>query len=121
MEAFRDVTLRRLVATLKERRVEERLGITLKDPSGFNFEYILGIVNKLKDGRDAPKSKSCKSFIRSCYRKVEDNRGVIGGILEMIPDDIYGSVLSGGFSLILMVICRQFWNKRLGSDLCHTY
>ncbi|KAF2996526.1 hypothetical protein E8E14_000500 [Neopestalotiopsis sp. 37M] len=92
MEAFRDVTLRRLVSTLKDSRVEERLGITLKDPSEFDFQYVLGIVNKLKDGKDAPKSKSCKNFIRSCYRKVEDNRGVIGGILEMIPDDIYVTV-----------------------------
>ncbi|ETS76966.1 hypothetical protein PFICI_10840 [Pestalotiopsis fici W106-1] len=104
MEAFRDVTLRRLVATLKERRIEEQLGISLKDPSEFNFEYVLSIVNKLKDARDAPNSNSCKNFIRRCFRKVEDNRGVIGGILEMLPGDIYGSVLSGGFSLILTAI-----------------
>ncbi|KAI4601826.1 hypothetical protein KJ359_010691 [Pestalotiopsis sp. 9143b] len=103
METFRDVTMRRLVTTLKKAHVEERLGVTLKDPSEFDVEYILGIVGKLRDAKDAPSTKSCKNFIRSCYRRVEDNRGVIGEILEMVPGDIYGSVLSGGFSLILTV------------------
>lgn len=39
---------------------------------------------------------------------MEDNRGVIEGILAMIPVDIYGSVISGGFTLILAVsLCNS--------------
>lgn len=118
METFRDVTMRRLVTTLKKARVEERLGVTLKDPREFDVEYILGIVGKLKDAKDAPNTRSCKNFIRSCYRKVEDNRGVIGEILDMVPSDIYGSVLSGGFSLILTASILYAPHKEMKADLC---
>jgi hypothetical protein len=109
MVTFRQ-TLQRFVAVLKRRKVDDELGIVIKDPSEFTVEYILEITNKIGESREnSMKTKSCKSFIRKCYRKVEDNRGVIGGILTMVPDDVYGSVISGGCSLILAV--RHVWHK----------
>jgi hypothetical protein len=98
-------TLQRLVAVLQERGVNKELGIEIKNPGdGFTFDYVLGIANRLQEGREnALQMKTCKTFIRRCYRKVEGSRGVIGGILEMVPNDAYGSVISGGFTLIMAV------------------
>ena len=97
-------TLQRFVAVLKERNVDKELNIIIKDPSEFTPNYILGIVDKIQEGRDsAPYTKSCKTFIRRCYRKVEDNRDVIQGFLDMIPDDVYGSVISSGFTFLMVV------------------
>ncbi|KAK5653013.1 hypothetical protein OQA88_9299 [Cercophora sp. LCS_1] len=99
-------TLKKLAAVLSERGVDKELGIEIKQPGdvGFNFQYLLGITNKLQEGRNTPKTKTCKTFVRECYRKVEDRRGVIVGILEMVPNDMYGSVLSGGFTLIMAAV-----------------
>ncbi|KAK1750915.1 hypothetical protein QBC47DRAFT_392885 [Echria macrotheca] len=99
-------TLQRLVTLLQERGVDKELGIDIKDPGdGFTFDYVLGIANRLQEGREnALQMNTCKTFIRRCYRKVEDSRGVIGGILEMVPNDAYGSVISGGFTLILAAV-----------------
>jgi hypothetical protein len=103
MVTFRGI-LKKFVAVLKERKVDSQLGIVIKDPSEFTIEYILEIINKLGEGREnAAKTRSCKNFIQRCYRKMKDNRGVIEGMLTLIPNDIYGSVISGGFTLILAV------------------
>lgn len=97
-------TLRNFVTVLKERKVDVQLGIVIKDPSEFTVEYILEIISRLGESSGSPsKIRSCKKFIKSCYRKVEDNRGVVEGILTMVPNDIYGSLISGGFTLILAV------------------
>jgi hypothetical protein len=103
MLKFRE-TLQSFVTLLKERKVDSQLNIVLKDPSEFTVEYIIQIINRLGERNENPsKTKSCKNFIRSCHRKYEDNKGIVEGILTMIPNDIYGSVISGGFTVILAV------------------
>ncbi|KAK3328994.1 hypothetical protein B0H66DRAFT_526386 [Apodospora peruviana] len=99
-------TLRRLIAMLKERNVEAQLGIVFKDPSEFTLRYLLQIANKIQEHREnTDKTRACKNFIRSCCRKMEDNKHVVEGILSLVPSDIYGSVISGGFALI-MASCK---------------
>ncbi|KAK3349667.1 hypothetical protein B0T25DRAFT_591901 [Lasiosphaeria hispida] len=98
-------TLERLAVVLRERNVEMELGVVIKDPSEFTLDYVLGIANKIQEGREnSLDAKSCKAFIRRCYRKFEKKRGVVGAILSMVPDDAYGSVISGGFTLILAAV-----------------
>lgn len=102
-ERFRR-TFESFVSLLKDRHVDTGLGIELKDPADFTFGYILGILNKIVEEKENfLHTKSCKAFVRKCYRKAEENTGVIEGILNMIPDDIYGSAISGGVALILAV------------------
>ncbi|KAI1139708.1 hypothetical protein F5Y05DRAFT_379832 [Hypoxylon sp. FL0543] len=100
--------LKRFATILKERKVDSQLNITIKDPNDpceFTFDYVLGIINKIGEARgNAAKTRSCKNFIRKYYRKLEDNQEAIQGLLTMIPNDIYGSVLSGGFTLILAAV-----------------
>ncbi|KAI0844816.1 hypothetical protein F5Y00DRAFT_266238 [Daldinia vernicosa] len=101
-------TLKNFVSILRDRKIESELNIVIKDPSEtheFTFEYVLGIIDKIGESRNnSTKTRSCKNFIRRCYHKLEDNRDVFEGILDMIPDDIYGSILSGGFALILAAV-----------------
>ncbi|RSL39554.1 hypothetical protein CEP53_013973 [Fusarium sp. AF-6] len=104
LEKFRR-TLQRFVAILKERNVDTQLNITIKDPSQFTCDYVLHIIDKIRETREsAAKTRSCKNFVRRCYRKMEDNRGAIEGFLTMIPNDIYGSVISGGFVMIMAAV-----------------
>ncbi|KAL9112648.1 MAG: hypothetical protein Q9187_007750 [Circinaria calcarea] len=101
-------TLKNFVTLLKERKVDSQLNIVIKDPSEFTVEYIMDIISRLGESSENPsKTILCKNFIQRCCWNVEKNRGVIEGILTMIPGDIYGSVISGGFILILAAIEKQ--------------
>lgn len=96
--------LQKLVAVLRERNVNTQLDLDIKDPSEFTCEYVLQIINKIGETRDsAAKTISCKNFVRRCYQKVDDNGRAIDGFLTMIPSDVYGSVISGGFAMIMAV------------------
>jgi hypothetical protein len=46
-------TLEAFVLLLKERNVEKELNVVIKNPSEFTVEYILEIVNKISEGREA--------------------------------------------------------------------
>ncbi|KAM3069777.1 hypothetical protein ACMFMG_010485 [Clarireedia jacksonii] len=101
-------TLQNFVTLLKERKVDSQLNIVLKDPSEFTVEYIIQIINRLGESSENPsKTKSCKNFVQKCHRKVKDNKDIVEGILNMIPNDIYGSVISGGVTLILAAVEKQ--------------
>ena len=103
MEAFHQA-LTGFVVLLKNRKVDAQLNIVIKDPSEFTIPYILDIVNCLgNDGQNPSKMTTCKKFVQSCYKKAEENKGVVEGLLTMIPNDAYGSVISGGFMVILAV------------------
>ncbi|RSM19485.1 hypothetical protein CDV31_001645 [Fusarium ambrosium] len=98
-------TVQKLVAVLKERNVDTQLNITIKDPSEFTCDYVLQLIDKIQERRDnAIKTSSCKNFVRRCYQKVEDNRGAIEAFLTIIPNDAYGSVISGGFAMIMAAV-----------------
>lgn len=89
---------------LRERGVDSELGIVIKDADELTLAYALEVISKISENRDnAAKTKSCKKFVERCCRKMEDNKGVVEGVLAMIPTDIYGSLISGSISLILAV------------------
>ncbi|KAI0381927.1 hypothetical protein F5Y04DRAFT_288095 [Hypomontagnella monticulosa] len=97
-------TLKILVATLKERKIDTELGISIQDPSEFTLEGILSIINRIKESKNDAKTRTCKNFARRCYRRFEDNRDVVDAVLSMLPNDIYGSVISGGATLIMAAV-----------------
>ncbi|KAK0616336.1 hypothetical protein B0T14DRAFT_433805 [Immersiella caudata] len=104
-------TLERLTTTLKSRNVQKELQIAdgIKSPNdpGFNLEYVLSITNMLQESREnALYAKTCKGFIRRCYRRAERHlqKDSVEAILGLIPNDMYGSVISGGFTLILAAV-----------------
>ncbi|KAJ2988901.1 hypothetical protein NUW58_g3737 [Xylaria curta] len=87
---------------LKERNVDQELRIQIKDPKDFDLAYVLDLIDKIEKHRD--KKRPYRAFFRKCFRKIEDNKVVIEGILSFVPDDVYGSLISGGFTLILASI-----------------
>ncbi|KAF2635659.1 hypothetical protein P280DRAFT_536075 [Massarina eburnea CBS 473.64] len=106
-ETFRR-TLTAFAAEVKQINDDSKLKMDIKDPSEFTLEYSLGIVNEITESRDnAAKTRSCKNFIRGCYRKVEDHRSGVERFLNVIPSDIYGSVISRGFVVILAAVDRH--------------
>lgn len=111
-------TLERFVRLLRERNVDRELNVEIKDPGQLTMEDALSIIGKIQDGRNTKQVKSCKDFIYKCYRKAESKRGIAEAVLTMVPNDVYGSVISGGFTLILAVShhvcfgCRWFTVNR---------
>ncbi|KAK0714401.1 hypothetical protein B0T21DRAFT_454629 [Apiosordaria backusii] len=108
MQQFKE-RLVNFVSLLKDRNVDTELGIIIKSPNDpdFTIGYILQVVGKIEEGpEDKPlwKARTCKSFIRKCYRKVEDNKGIVEGLLKMVPNDSYGALISGGFAVILAAV-----------------
>jgi len=102
MEKFQQ-TLRNFVRLLRERNVDKELNVAIKDPAEFTMRDALAIIHKIQEGRDPKHMTSFKAFIQKCYRKAEKHRGAIETILAMLPTDSYGSVISGGFTMILAV------------------
>lgn len=96
-------TLQSFVYLLRERNVDKELNIEIKDPGDLTMEDVLTIIGKIQESRNTKQVKSCKDFIHKCYRKAESKRGIAEAALTMIPNDAYGSVISGGFTLILAV------------------
>ncbi|KAH8159161.1 hypothetical protein CIB48_g9081 [Xylaria polymorpha] len=91
--------LGRFACMLKDRNVDKELHIEIKDPEDFNLPYVLEIIDKIEKRTDM--KRPYKAFVRRCFRKIEDNKAVIEGIISFVPDDVYGALISGGFTLIL--------------------
>ncbi|TRX92694.1 hypothetical protein FHL15_006368 [Xylaria flabelliformis] len=91
--------LERFACILKSRNVDKELRIEIRDPEHFDLPYILDIIDKIEKHKTM--KRPYKAFVRRCFRRVEENKAVIEGILSFVPDDIYGSLISGGFTLIL--------------------
>ncbi|KAI0556066.1 hypothetical protein F4679DRAFT_16624 [Xylaria curta] len=84
---------------LKSRNVDKELRVKIKDPKDFDITYILEIIDKIE--KHATTKRPYKAFVRRCFHRFEENKAVIEGIISFVPDDIYGSLISGGFTLIL--------------------
>ncbi|THV49356.1 hypothetical protein BGAL_0199g00150 [Botrytis galanthina] len=116
METF-CATLKKFAATLRERKVDSSLSIVIKDPSEFTLQDALGIVKRLGENSDNPsKTGLWKQFIWSCYQKLDSNKAVIEGLMSLIPSDIYGSVISGGFTLILAAVEKKVKERKRVQD-----
>ncbi|RYP23848.1 hypothetical protein DL765_000925 [Monosporascus sp. GIB2] len=103
MQKFNRI-LEKFVLVLKERNVEADLEIVLRNPADFTLDYVLELVNKIDERREsASRTKRCKAFIRKWYRKANENKAIVEGLITIIPNN-YGSIISGGFTLILAAV-----------------
>ncbi|KAI8955985.1 hypothetical protein F4801DRAFT_599184 [Xylaria longipes] len=91
--------LERFARMLKDRNVDKELRIEIKDAKDFNLPYVLEIIDQIEKRTDV--KRPYKAFVRRCFRIIEDNKAVIEGIISFVPDDMYGTLISGGFTLIL--------------------
>ncbi|KAL8364769.1 hypothetical protein RB595_003849 [Gaeumannomyces hyphopodioides] len=89
--------------------------IAHKAPEQYDMNDVLEIVRRIEDKhRTLDKVMSCSGIIRRCFRAVGENSGAIEGLLSFAPDDIYGSIISGGFTLILGALERA---DKIRSDI----
>jgi hypothetical protein len=100
---FQEV-LMRFQKTLEAKDILKKLDLPARDPGHYDLKYVMEIANRIKDHRDhTENTQKCRGFMQKCAESVDSRRRAIGGILSMIPSDVYGSVISGGFGLILLV------------------
>jgi hypothetical protein len=97
-------TLQKFAATIKERGLDGKLNIDLKDPKAYSMSDVLSIAVKIQEKhRDADEVKTAMGRIRKCFRFAEDHHGQLKRLLKFVPNDTYGTVISGGFTMILGV------------------
>lgn len=103
MEKFQE-TLKRFTKTLQERKIFKDVKIEYRDPADYDLAYVLNIAELVQEHKEGlENTRMVKDFIRKCFRGVSKHKNTITAILSMVPTDAYGSVISGGFSLILVV------------------
>ncbi|KAF5661964.1 hypothetical protein FCIRC_11662 [Fusarium circinatum] len=102
LESFK-ATLQRFNNTLEKQNIFKKLNLSSRDPTTYDINYVIEVAKKIKDHRDhVENTHTCRSFMQKCAESIASRRRGIGGILSMIPSDAYGSMISGGFSLILL-------------------
>ncbi|KAJ4018797.1 hypothetical protein NW752_005925 [Fusarium irregulare] len=101
-ESFKEI-LSRFQKNLQERAIFKKLDLPDRDLSQYDLKYVIEVAKRIKDHRDhVENTKRCRGFMQKCAESINGRRRAIGGILSMIPSDVYGSVICGGFGLILL-------------------
>ncbi|XDG07176.1 hypothetical protein ABKA04_006791 [Annulohypoxylon sp. FPYF3050] len=109
-------TLSQFCKTLEERKLGKKLGIEIKDPDDYKMQDVLTIAQELQSKhQDDKTSKGYLGKIRRCFRRLLEHRGVLHNMLSFIPNDSYGSAISGGFTIILAAIDRA---EDLRGEIC---
>lgn len=97
-------TLGRFSETLEKHDLAKKLDITLKKPNEYNLKDVIHIADSVYEKhKTAADVKSCTGAIRKCFRFVGKNASPLQCLLNFVPSDSYGSVISGGFTVILAV------------------
>ncbi|KAK7697290.1 hypothetical protein SLS64_013678 [Diaporthe eres] len=85
-----------------EKRKDKDTSIKLKSPDDYTFKDVLEITTKLhEDHKSASQVRNCMGLIRKLFRGVGENSSILESLLKFVPNDTYGSVICGGFSMIL--------------------
>lgn len=101
LEDFRK-TLETFKKTLRRNRVSEKLNIELKDQ--YSFEDVMEVATRLKGSHENDGSiGTCMTKIKTAFRYIGKRKGVLANLLKFAPNDSYGVVICGGFTLILGV------------------
>ncbi|KAK4220781.1 hypothetical protein QBC38DRAFT_513879 [Podospora fimiseda] len=107
-----NTTLEKFIRTLQSRNVFKKLGIEPCDPAKCDIDYVLKVTKVIQERKEgAENTRTIKMFLKSCVRAASRNKPVITALLGMIPHDVYGSVISGGFSLILASVLADIPRK----------
>ncbi|CAM1503809.1 Fc.00g014000.m01.CDS01 [Cosmosporella sp. VM-42] len=100
-------TLSGFTAMIKERKLDKKLDIELKSPDKYTMDDVVLIASKMEQRHeDVAKVKSCMGVIRKVFRKAGDNKSTLKKLLSFVPNDTYGTILLGGFTIILGAIDR---------------
>lgn len=107
-------TLETFKKTLRRNRVGEKLNVQLKD--NYGFEDVMDIATKLKDSHESDSSVgTCMAKIKSAFKTIGKRKGVLANLLSFAPNDSYGIILCGGFTVILGVSLSNSLSAMSGS------
>ena len=100
MDRFQKV-LKSFCTILKKRKLDQKLGIKLKDPKDYKLTDVVLVAQKIKErNENSDKARSSMRVIRKCFKAARKHRSTI---LAFVPNDSYGFVISGGLTMILAV------------------
>ncbi|KAI9694333.1 MAG: hypothetical protein M1820_009022 [Bogoriella megaspora] len=99
-------TLERFCKTLQEKETNRKLGITLKNLREYTFYDVLEIAEKIQNRhKGSTRTRTAMDCIRNCFRAVAKHQNTLKSILDCLPNDIYGSLICGGFTFVLTAVC----------------
>lgn len=111
------ITLRKFHEHLQKRRDKDH-SLELKDPSEYTFKDVLEITTRLhEEHKNAGEVKNCMGLIRRMFRHAGEKSSTLENLLSFVPSDTYGSVICGGFTMILTV-CQPFLTSHPKLNLC---
>lgn len=96
-------TLKSLCSIIKKRKLDVKAGIKIKEPKDYKMEDVFVIAGKIFAEHNDPGTNNCMGIIRKCFRVAGKHENTLTSLLNFVPTDIYGSILCGGFTLILVV------------------
>lgn len=87
-----------------ERQLQKKFGIKSRGFQEYRAEDVLEIAETVqKKYNNTSKVRECTAVFRKCFASVGRNQGAVSNLLSFIPNDSYGSIIFGGFTLILTV------------------
>jgi hypothetical protein len=93
---------------LKKQKLDKKLRLKLKEPEDYPFSDVLEISQRLYDKKEVPENtKNRMGTIRRCFKAAARHEGILKKLLSFLPNDSYGSVICGGFALVLAVHFTQ--------------
>ncbi|KAF2096572.1 hypothetical protein NA57DRAFT_78177 [Rhizodiscina lignyota] len=76
---------------------------------------VLEIAKLVQDrNKNSENTRTCMRVIRNCFKATAKHRSTLENILSCVPNDIYGSIIAGGFTVVLAVICDH---EKLRNDM----
>ncbi|KAH7309947.1 hypothetical protein BKA65DRAFT_168017 [Rhexocercosporidium sp. MPI-PUGE-AT-0058] len=97
-------TLKSFCKTLRSRKLDSKLGIEIKDPKDYRIEDVLMIAQKMCTKHEDSSTTGCMHVIRRCFQAIGKHESTLAGLLNFLPTDVYGSIIYGGFTMILAAI-----------------
>ncbi|KAI1258015.1 hypothetical protein MGN70_001060 [Eutypa lata] len=93
---------------LKKQNLDGTLGIKLKEPESYTLKDVTEIAQKLQERKQQSESTTgCLGAIRRLFKRALNEKGVLTSMLNFIPNDTYGTLISGGFTMILAAVDRN--------------
>lgn len=95
--------LRELCGLIKKHQ-GSGLDLEIKSPTDYKVEDVLEIVEKIaKKHRGEEKIEGFRGKVRRLFLTVGSNKSILDNLISFVPNDSYGSIISGGFTIILGV------------------
>lgn len=96
--------LERFSEMLQTRKAFSRLGVPMREPRDFDLDYVLSIATLISERREeSVNARTCKTFVRKCCKTAVKHKDAVRGLISIAPTDVYGCLITGGFTVILAV------------------